>query len=73
MNVDVTRIICTIGHALSKGYKITEANKDKNEAKFKFQYRFTRPQRCFDLDFDCIEENSSTLEPEFYTIFFSKA
>ena len=49
-----------------KGLKITEANKNKNEAKFKFQGRSARSQRWFGLDFDWIEENFSTHEPDFY-------
>ena len=48
-----------------KDLKITEANKNKNKAKFKFQGQFLRSQRWFDLDFDIIEEISSTLEPDF--------
>ena len=35
-----------------KDFKITEANKNKNEAKFKFQGQSARSQRWFDLDFD---------------------
>ena len=31
---------------------ITEANKNKNEDKFKFQGRSTRSQHWFDIDFD---------------------
>ena len=34
--------------------KITEANKNKNEAKFKFQGRSARSHHWFDLDFDWI-------------------
>ena len=39
-----------------KDLKTTEANKNKNEAKFKFQGQSARSQRWFDLDFDWIEE-----------------
>ena len=46
--------------------KITEANKNKNEAKFKFQGQFERSQRWFDLDFYWIEGYFSTHEPDFY-------
>ena len=35
-----------------KDLKITEASKNKNEAKFKFQGQSARSQRWFDLDFD---------------------
>ena len=35
------------------------ANKNKNEAKFKFQGQSARSQRWFDLDFDWIEVNFS--------------
>ena len=35
-----------------KDFKITEANKNKNEAKFKFPGQSARSQRWFDLDFD---------------------
>ena len=41
-------------------------NKNKNEAKFKFQGQSARSQRCFDLDFDWIEVNFSTCEPDSY-------
>ena len=37
-----------------KYLKITESNKSKNEAKFKFQGQSARSQRWFDLDFDWI-------------------
>ena len=53
-----------------KGLKTTEANKNKNEYKFKFQGHYARPQRWFDLDFGWIEETFSTREPDFYEIFF---
>ena len=46
--------------------KITEANKDKNEDKFKFRIQSAISQCWFDLDFYWIEENSSTREPGFY-------
>ena len=48
----------------------TEANKNKNEAKFKFQGQSAGSQRWFDLDFDRIEVNFSTCEPDLYKIFF---
>ena len=53
-----------------KDFKITEANKNKNEAKFKFPGQSARSQRWFDLDFDQIEKNIITREPEFYRKIF---
>ena len=50
--------------------KITEANKNKNEAKFKFEGQYARPQRWFDIDFDWIEEKFSTRAPGFYRKYF---
>ena len=52
--------------------KITEANKNKNGAKFKFQGQYARSQRWFDLDFDCIEEEFITSEPDFYRKIFQR-
>ena len=52
--------------------KITEANKNENEAKFKFQGQSARLQRWLDLDFECIEEKFSTLETDFYTKIFQR-
>ena len=49
-----------------KYLKFTAANKNKNEAKFKFQGISARPQRWFGLDFDWIEVNFSSREPDFY-------
>ena len=37
-----------------KDLKFIAANKNKNEAKFKFQGQSARSQRWFDLEFDCI-------------------
>ena len=54
-----------------KGLKFVATDKIKNEAKFKFQGKSARSQRWFDLDFDWIEVNFSTSEPDFYK-FFSK-
>ena len=48
-----------------KDLKITEANKNKNEDKFKFQGQSLRSQHWFDLDFDCIEVNFITHEHDF--------
>ena len=49
-----------------KGLKFIAANKNKNEAKFKFQGQSARSKRWFGLDFDCIKVNFSTLNPDFY-------
>ena len=46
------------------------ANKNKIEAKFKFQGQYARSQRWFDLDFDWIEINFITCEPDLYNFFF---
>ena len=42
----------------------TAENKNKNEAKFKFQGQYAKSQRWFDIDFDWIEVNFSTREPD---------
>ena len=58
---------------LSRNYlKFIAANKNKNEAKFKFQGQSARSQRLFDLEFDLIEVNFSTREPGFYKETFSE-
>ena len=49
-----------------KYFKSIAANKNKNEAKFKFHGQYARSRRCFYLDFYWIEVNFSTCEPEFY-------
>ena len=49
-----------------KGLKLTEANKNKNEAKFKFQGQSERSQRCFRIDFDWIEVHFITRELDLY-------
>ena len=46
--------------------KFVATDKNKNEAKFKFQGQSARSQRWFDIDFDWIEENFSTCETYFY-------
>ena len=46
------------------------ANKNKNVAEFKLQSQSTRSKRWFDLDFDWIEVNFITREPDLYQIFF---
>ena len=53
-----------------KGSEFIAENKNKNEAKFKFQGQSARSQRWFDLDFDWIEVNFSTREPDFYKKLF---
>ena len=45
--------------------KFTEANKNRNKAKFKFQGQSARSQRWFDLYFGWIEVNFSTRKPDF--------
>ena len=49
-----------------KHLKFVAADKNKNEAKFKFQGQSERSQRWFDLEFDWIEVNFSTRETDFY-------
>ena len=55
-----------------KDLEFTTANKNKNEAKFRFQGQSTRSQRWFDLDFDWIDVNFSTREPDLYKETFSE-
>ena len=55
-----------------KDLKITEANKNKNEDKFKFQGQSLRSQHWFGLDFDCIEVNFITHEHDFYRGIFQR-
>ena len=45
-------------------------NRNKNESKFKFQGQSAISQRWFDIDFDWIEVNFSTREPDFYKKLF---
>ena len=47
-------------------------DKNKNEAKFKFQGLSARSPRWFDLDLDWIEVHFSTRETDCYKNFFSK-
>ena len=49
-----------------KDLKFIAANKNKNEAKFKFQGQSVRSKRWFDLDLDLIEVNFITRQPDFY-------
>ena len=53
-----------------KYLKVVATDKNKNEAKFKFQGQSARSQRWFDLDFDWIEVNFITREPNFYNKLF---
>ena len=53
-----------------KYLKFVATDKNKHEAKFKFQGQSARSQRWFDLDLDCIEINFSTREPGFYKKLF---
>ena len=46
------------------------ADKNKTESKFKFQGQSARSQLWFDLDFDWIEINFSSREPDFYKKLF---
>ena len=46
------------------------ADKNKTEAKFKFQGQYTRSQLWFDLDLGWIDINFSTREPDFYKKLF---
>ena len=49
-----------------KYLKFSATDKNKNEAKFKFQGQSAISQRWFDLDFYCIEVNFSTRESDIY-------
>ena len=46
--------------------KFVTTDKNKNEARFKFQGQYSRSKRWSDLDFDWIEVNFSTREPDLY-------
>ena len=48
-----------------KYLKFFATDKNRNEAKFKFQGRYARSQRWLGLDLDWIEVNVSTCEPDF--------
>ena len=59
------------GVVISRKYlKFIAANKNKNEAKFKFQGQSARSQRWFDIEFDWIEVIFSTRKPDFYKKLF---
>ena len=53
-----------------KDLEFIAANKNKNEATFNFHSQSERSQRWFGLDFDWIEVNFSTREPDFYKKLF---
>ena len=51
-------------------FKFFATDKNRNEAKFKFQGKSARSQRWFDLELDWIEVNFSTCDPGFYKKIF---
>ena len=53
-----------------KDLKFVATDKNKNEAKFKFQGQLARSQLWFDLGLDWIEINFSTHEPDLYKKLF---
>ena len=53
-----------------KDLKCFVTDKNKYEVKFKFQGQSARSQRWFDLEFEWIEVNFSTHEPDFYEKLF---
>ena len=53
-----------------KDLKFVTTDKNKNEAKFKFQSQSVRSQIWFDLDLDWIEINFSSHDPDFYKKLF---
>ena len=55
-----------VGMLIQKYFKVTEANKYKNDDKFKVQGQSARSHRWIDLGFDFIEETFRTHEPDFY-------
>ena len=54
-----------------KDLKFIAANKNKSEAKFKFQVPSARSQRWFDIEFDFIEVNFSPRDTDLYKETFS--
>ena len=55
---------------LQKYLKFIAANRNKNEAKFKFQGQSAISNCWYDLDFGWIEANFSTHEPDLYRKIF---
>ena len=53
-----------------KDLKVFATDRNKNEAKFKFQVQSAISQLFFDIDLDCVEINFSTHEPDFYKKLF---
>ena len=53
-----------------KDLKCFATDKNKNEAKFKFQGQYARSQIWFDLDLYSIKISFSSREPGFYKNFF---
>ena len=53
-----------------KYLQFVAADKNKSEAKFKFQGKSARSQLWFDLDLDWIDTNVSTREHDFYKKIF---
>ena len=53
-----------------KYLKFVATDKNKNEAKFKFWGISVRSQQWFDIEFDWIEVNFITCEPDFYKKLF---
>ena len=53
-----------------KDLKFIAENKNKNEAKFKFQGQYARSKPWFYLDFDWVEVSFSTRESDFYKKIF---
>ena len=53
-----------------KDLKFIAENRNKNEAKFKVQVQYERSQSWFDLEFDYIEVNFITHEPDLYQRLF---
>ena len=60
------RLYAQVVKLCQKYFKFTTENKNTNYAKFKFQGQSARSKRWFDLDFDWIELNVSTIESSFY-------
>ena len=53
-----------------KVLNVFATDKNKNEAKFKFQGKSERSQLWLDLDLNCVELNFSSREPDFYKKLF---
>ena len=53
-----------------KDLQFFASEKNKSEAKFKFQVKYARSQLCFDLDLYLIDIHFSTREPDFYKNYF---